>query len=112
MARTDPMSGLYETLRTERDKLSSIVFRRKSPKQREELCTKRIHILQSRIDLNLEAAQRDGKTLELFMDLKEQAVRDRAAEVPSNERVERRFQELAEAPSIIEGLPKKEEKSS
>ena len=41
----------------------------------------------------------------IVIDLREQAVRDKAAEVPNIERVERLYNELAEAPSIIERLP-------
>ena len=40
-----------------------------------------------------------------FFYFRKQAVRDRAAEIPNTERVERLFNELAEAPSIIERLP-------
>ena len=43
--------------------------------------------------------------MEIFIELREQAVRDKAAEVTNIERVERFFNELAEAPSIIERLP-------
>ena len=40
-----------------------------------------------------------------FITLREQAVRDKAAEIPNNDRVERLFNELTEAPGIIERLP-------
>ena len=42
------------------------------------------------------------KTNDILIELREQAVRDKAAEVPNNEMVERLFNELAEAPGIIE----------
>ena len=41
----------------------------------------------------------------IFIELREQALRDKAAEVPNIERVERLYNELAEAPSIIERFP-------
>ena len=43
-----------------------------------------------------------GRTWAFFITLREQVVRDKAAEVPNNDRVERLFNELAEAPGIIE----------
>ena len=62
MAKTYQACGLDDTLRAERDKLSSIVFRRKSPQQREELCTKRIHQYQKNIKTKLASIERDEKT--------------------------------------------------
>ena len=61
IARADPSSGLVETLRIEKDKLSSIVFRRKSPSQREELCNRRIDERQHEIDTKLASAQKCWK---------------------------------------------------
>ena len=95
---------MVETLRIEKDKLSSIVFRRKSPQQREELCTKRIQALQYDIVAKLSSVQKRDRDVRIFFDLREQAVRDRAAEIPDTERVERLCNELAEAPSIVERL--------
>ena len=80
-------------------------FRRKSPRQREEVCTKRIHALQASIDSKLESVQEDEKNLRLFQELRDQAVRDRDAEVPDPERVERLYKELSEAAGIIDKLP-------
>ena len=74
-------------LTSQKDKLSSIVSRRKSPRQREEICTKRIHALQNGIDTKLESVQKDENNLRIFFHLREQAVRDRAAEAPNSERV-------------------------
>ena len=93
-------------MRIEKNKLSSIVFGRKSPSQREDLCTRRIHALQYEIDTKLASASKCGALFfDIFIELREQAVRDKAAEVPSNERVERLFNQLAEAPGIIERFP-------
>ena len=67
IARADPTSGIVETLRSERDKLSSIVSRRKRPKQREELCTKRIHAIQYDIDTKLDAVQKCENNLNISL---------------------------------------------
>ena len=45
------------------------------------------------------------KNLRSFLEFREQAVRDKASEVPNNDRVERLINELTEAPGIIERLP-------
>ena len=92
-------------MRIEKDKLSSIVSRRKSPSQREDLCTRKIHEMQHEIDTKLASVTKLGKNLDNMIKLREQAVRDKAAEVPNSDRVERLFNELAEAPGIIERLP-------
>ena len=105
IARADPSSGLTETLRIEKNKLSSIVFRRKSPSQREDLCTRRIHAQQHEIDTKLASVSKCGKNLDIFIELREQAVRDKVSDIPNNERVEGFFNELAESPGIIERLP-------
>ena len=89
MTKTDPASGLYDTLRAERDKVSSIGFRRKSPQQREEFCTKRIHQYQKNIKTKLASIERDETTLNIFIDFRERAVWDRdEEEVRNPERVE------------------------
>ena len=89
----------------EKDKLSSIVFRSKSPSQRENICTKKIHALQHEIDMKLASVTKCEGHLHAFIEFKEQAVRDRAAEVPNHDRVERLINELSEASGIIERLP-------
>ena len=49
--------------------------------------------------------------MRIFLDLREQAVRDRAAEIPNTERVERLFNELAEAQASLKGSLKTDVKS-
>ena len=105
ISKADADSSVIITLRNSRDKLSSIVFRRKSPKQREEVCTKRINALQANIDAKLESIHQDERNLIRFQDLRDQAVRDGETEVPDPARVERLYKELSEAAGIIDKLP-------
>ena len=51
--------------------------------QREELCTRRIHSLQYEIDSKLVSVQKCDKSTTIFQDLRDQAVRDRTAEIPN-----------------------------
>ena len=62
------------------------------------MCNRRIDELQREIDTKLASAQRFENKFVIFIELREQAVRDKAAEVPNIERVERFYNELAEAP--------------
>ena len=58
-------------------------------------------------NLHGQLLQNIGKHLDNVIEPREQAVRDKVAEVPNNERVERLFNELAEAPGIIERSSRK-----
>ena len=55
IARADPRSKLVKNLIVEKDKLSSIVFCRKSPEQREILCVRKILALRNEIDRQLDS---------------------------------------------------------
>ena len=55
IARAAPGSKLVENLIADKDKLSSIVFRRKSPEQREQLCARRIIVARKDFDRKLES---------------------------------------------------------
>ena len=61
--------------------------------------------MQHEIDTKLASATKSGNRFDILIEIREQAVRDKVAEVPNNDRVERLFNELAEAPGIIERLP-------
>ena len=89
IARTYTSSGLAETLTIEKDRLSSIVFMRKSPTEREALCNRRIDVIQREIDTKLASAKQMRDKMLIFIELREQAVRDKVSEVPNIERVER-----------------------
>ena len=103
IARAIPGSKLVENLTVDKDKLGSIVFRRKSPEQTYILCATEILALRNEIDgkpvVKCEA------NLESFLELQDQAARDTAAEVPNQERIERLLNEINEALRIIERLP-------
>ena len=57
-ARAVTSSGVVETLTIEKDRLSSIVFRRKSQLEREEQCNRRIDVIQREIDTKFASAQK------------------------------------------------------
>ena len=101
-----------ENVTADKDKLSSIVFRRKSPEQRENLCARTILALRNEIDRQLDSFVKCEEHLEIFIELQEQAARDKAAEVLNQERIDRLLNEINEAPRIIDRLPKQEGKAS
>ena len=55
IARAAPGSKLVENLIADKDKLSSIVFRRKIPEQREQLCARRIIATRNELNRKLES---------------------------------------------------------
>ena len=55
IARAAPGSKLVENLIADKDTLSSIVFRRKIPEQREQLCARRIIATRNELNRKLES---------------------------------------------------------
>ena len=104
IASAIPGSKLVENLTVDKDKLSSIVLRRKSPEQREILCARKMLALRNEIDRKLKSVVKCEAILEIVLQLQDQAARDKAAEVPNQERIERLLNEINEAPRIIERL--------
>ena len=94
-----------KNLTADKDKLSSIVFRRKRPEQREILCASKILALRNEIVRKLESVVKCEANPETFLELQDQVARDKAADVPNQERIERLLNEIKEAPRIIERLP-------
>ena len=105
IARAAPGSKLVENLTADKDKASSIVFRRKSPEQREILRARKFLVFRNESDRKLESVVKCEANFETFLELQEQAARDKAAEVPNQERIDRLLNEINEAPRIIERLP-------
>ena len=64
IARAASRSKLVENLTVEKDKLSSIVFRRKSQEQREILCARKILDLRNETDRKLESVVKCQANLE------------------------------------------------
>ena len=103
---------MVEDLTADKDKLISIVFRRKSPKQREILFARKMLALCNEVDRKLESLVKCEANLEIFSELQDQAARDKAAEVPNHERIEQLLNEINEAPRIIGGCHRQEGKTS
>ena len=111
IARAAPGSKLVENVIADKDKLSSIVFRRKSPEQREQLCARRIIATRNQFNRKFDSVLKLEKALNTFIELEAQAARDKAAEEPNQERIARLLNEIDEAPMIIDRLPQAKKES-
>ena len=63
------------------------------------------------VDTKVAPVKQCEKQMLIFIEIREQAVRDKAAEVLNIKRVGRLYNELAEAPSIIERVLNRDERS-
>ena len=64
----------------------------------------RTYALQHEIDTQPASITKCEQNLRSFLELRGQAVRDKASEVLTNDRVERLFNDLVQAPGIIERI--------
>ena len=90
---------------TDKDKPGISVFRRKSPEQREQLCARRISATRNEFNRKFDSVITLEKTLDIFIELEAQAARDKAAEEPNKERIDRLLNDINEAPTTIDRLP-------
>ena len=85
--------------------ISRIAFRRKSPEQREQLCARKIIAIRNEFNRKFDSVLKLAKHLETFIELEAQAARDKAAEEPNQERIDRLLNDINEAPKIIDRFP-------
>ena len=100
-----PGSKFVDNLTAEKDTLCSIVFRRKSPEQRENFCARKMIALRNEIKRQLDSFVKCENKQDTFIELQEQAARDKPAEVPNQKRIDRLWNDINEAPRIIDRLP-------
>ena len=72
IASAIPGSKLVENLTADKDKLSNIVFRRKSPDQREIQCARIILVFRNEIVRKLETVMKCEKDIDIFLEFQDQ----------------------------------------
>ena len=105
MAKTDSASGLYDTLRVERETSSAASSSEGKVRSKEKSFAPKGFTITRRISKPSWRPLKEMRKNNIFIGLREQAVRDREEEVPNPERVERFLSKLAQALSIIDKLP-------